>query len=52
MIDKYIDWDEMVYVVVGDKETQFDRLRTLGLGEPILTDKYGFEIDKKIDRSL
>jgi zinc protease len=33
--------DKMVYVIVGDKATQFDKLKELGLGDPILVDKVG-----------
>jgi zinc protease len=36
---KYLQPDKLVYVIVGDKETQFDKLKELGLGEPILLDK-------------
>jgi zinc protease len=32
----YADPDRMVYLVVGDAETQLPRLRQLGMGEPIL----------------
>lgn len=33
---KYVDPDKMYYLVVGDAETQLDRLEELGYGEPIL----------------
>lgn len=49
LINQYIDPTEMIYIVVGDKETQYERLKELGMGNPILLDKYGNEIeDKKI----
>ena len=34
--DKYLRPDAMFYLVVGDAETQFDRLTELGYGEPVL----------------
>lgn len=39
--DKYIRADKMIYVVVGDARTQFERLKEAGLGEPVLIDKEG-----------
>ena len=38
---QYLDPDGMVWLVVGDAETQLPRLRALGLGEPILLDREG-----------
>jgi zinc protease len=38
---KYIQPDKLIYLIVGDKETQFDKLKELGLGDPILLDKEG-----------
>ena len=35
----YIHPDNMIYLVVGDKATQFERLKALGLGEPVLLNK-------------
>jgi len=32
----YIHPDKMIYLVVGDAKTQFERLKDLGLGDPIL----------------
>ena len=40
-INKYMNPDKMVYLVVGDAETQLSRLKELGLGEPILLDRNG-----------
>lgn len=40
-IAKYINPDKMVYLVVGDAETQLPRMKELGLGEPIILDKKG-----------
>jgi zinc protease len=36
---KYLKPDAMVFLVVGDRETQFAKLKELGLGDPILIDK-------------
>ena len=41
VITKYMNPEQMVYLVVGDAETQLPRMKTLGLGEPILLDKAG-----------
>lgn len=38
---KYIQPNKMIYVIVGDKATQFDKLKDLGLGDPVLLDKEG-----------
>jgi zinc protease len=38
---KFIHPDKLIYLVVGDKATQFDKLKELGLGDPILLDKDG-----------
>jgi zinc protease len=39
LAQKYLKPDAMVFLVVGDKETQFEKLKQLGLGDPILIDK-------------
>lgn len=36
---KYLNPDNMYYLIVGDAETQLDRLKDLGLGEPVLLNK-------------
>lgn len=36
---KFIRPDQLIYLIVGDKATQFDKLKDLGLGDPILLDK-------------
>ncbi len=41
LAQKYIQPEKLVYLIVGDKATQFDKLKELGLGEPILLDKDG-----------
>ena len=33
---KYVHPDRMIYLIVGDKDTQFERLDALGLGQPTL----------------
>jgi zinc protease len=38
---QYLDPQGMVWLVVGDAETQLPRLRSLGLGEPTLLDREG-----------
>ncbi|MFH0989501.1 MAG: pitrilysin family protein [bacterium] len=39
--EKYLLPDKMIYLIVGDKATQFDKLKEVGLGTPILLDKEG-----------
>ncbi len=41
LIKTYMDLSKMNYVIVGDKATQFDRLKVDGIGNPVLVDKYG-----------
>ncbi len=41
LAERYLDPAGMVWLVVGDAETQLPRLRALGLGEPILLDREG-----------
>ena len=36
LADNYFRTDAMYYLVVGDAQTQLDRLTGLGFGEPIL----------------
>ncbi|MEW6999213.1 M16 family metallopeptidase [Colwelliaceae bacterium BS250] len=43
-ISKYINPDKMVYLIVGDAETQLPRMKELGLGEPIVLDRSGNQI--------
>ncbi|MEI8047361.1 MAG: pitrilysin family protein [Bacteroidota bacterium] len=43
---KFIHPDQLIYLVVGDKATQFDKLKELGLGDPILLDKSGIPAAK------
>ena len=48
LAQKYINPDRMIYLVVGDAETQLDKLRELGLGEPILLDTDGNRVEMKV----
>ena len=41
LAEKYIVPNRMIYLVVGDAETQLEKLKDLGLGDPILLDKDG-----------
>jgi zinc protease len=41
LAQKLIHPDKLIYLIVGDKATQFDKLKELGLGDPILLDKDG-----------
>jgi zinc protease len=45
LAQKYINPGRMIYLVVGDAETQLKPLSELGLGEPVLLDKYANPID-------
>lgn len=38
---KFMHPDQLIYLIVGDKATQFEKLKELGLGDPILLDKDG-----------
>ncbi|MFK7953675.1 MAG: M16 family metallopeptidase [Ekhidna sp.] len=40
---EYFDLNNYIFVVVGDKATQYDRLKVEGAGDPILVDRYGNE---------
>ncbi len=41
--DEYFDLSKYIFVIVGDKATQFDQLRVDGPGDPVLVDRYGKE---------
>ena len=41
LAQKYIDPSKMIFLVVGDAETQLEALKELGLGDPILLDTAG-----------
>jgi zinc protease len=43
---KLIHPDQLIYLIVGDKATQFDKLKELGLDDPILLDKDGKPVTK------
>ncbi|GJM36085.1 MAG: peptidase M16 [Saprospiraceae bacterium] len=46
LIGKYINADKMVYLVVGDAKTQADRLKEIGMGDPIMLDKEGVPVEQ------
>lgn len=46
LTQKYMNLDKMIYLVVGDKSTQYEALKKLGLGDPILLDKDGNKVSK------
>lgn len=41
LAQRHLDTDGMIWLVVGDAATQRDRLRALGLGEPVMLDRTG-----------
>jgi len=41
LAQKYLQPEKMIYLIVGDKATQFDKLKDIGLGNPVLLDKDG-----------
>jgi len=45
LAEKYIHPGRMIYLVVGDAESQLESLSKLGLGDPILLDKYANPVD-------
>lgn len=44
LVKKYIKPNEMIYLVIGDKKTQFNGLKSLGFGNPIQIDREGNKI--------
>ena len=44
LANRYIDTDQMIYVVVGDAATQLERLTELGYENPIMLDSNGKRI--------
>jgi zinc protease len=45
LAQKYIHPDKMIYLIVGDKATQMEKLKGLGFGDPILLDKDGNKVN-------
>ncbi|WP_435415417.1 M16 family metallopeptidase [Polaribacter aestuariivivens] len=46
LANKYVNPNKMIWLVVGDAETQLDRMKELGYGEPILLNKTAEKIKK------
>lgn len=44
LAQKYIQPDKMIYLIVGDAQTQLEPLKDLGFGEPVLLDREGNKI--------
>ncbi|MCF6301009.1 MAG: insulinase family protein, partial [Proteobacteria bacterium] len=44
MIDKHLNEQQMIYVIVGDAKTQYERIKQLGYGEPVMLDRMGNSI--------
>ncbi|NWF88300.1 MAG: insulinase family protein [Ignavibacteriaceae bacterium] len=47
LAEKYLQPEKLVYLIAGDAKTQFEELKKLGLGEPILLDKEGNKVTNK-----
>ncbi len=45
LAQKYIQPDKMIYLIVGDAQTQLEPLKELGFGDPILLDREGNKIN-------
>ena len=45
VITTYLDESQMIYLVVGDAETQLPRMAELNYGEPVLLDIHGRVVD-------
>jgi len=41
LAQKYIKPANMIYLIAGDKNTQMEKLKELGFGDPVLLDKDG-----------
>ena len=46
LANKYVNPNKMIWLVVGDAETQLDRMKELGYGEPVLLNKRQEKIKK------
>jgi zinc protease len=46
LANKYVNPEKMIWLVVGDAETQFDRMKELGYGEPVMLNKRQEKIKK------
>jgi len=43
--EEYFDLNNYVFVIVGDKATQYEQLKVDGPGNPVLLDKYGNPVE-------
>ncbi|MCH8517652.1 MAG: insulinase family protein [Cyclobacteriaceae bacterium] len=48
MVDQYMNVDNFVYVVVGDKATLLERIKDLNLAPVVEVDIYGNRLDEKV----
>ena len=46
LANKYVNPEKMIWLIVGDAETQLDRMNQLGYGKPILLNKRQEKIKK------
>ena len=46
LANKYVNPNKMIWLVVGDAETQLERMKELGYGEPILLNERQKKIKK------
>ncbi len=42
---RFIHPDKLIFLIVGDKATQFDKLKELGLGDPVLLNTEGKQVN-------
>lgn len=45
VINKHLNEQQMIYLVVGDAATQLPRIKELGYGEPTVLDIYGYPVN-------
>jgi len=48
LVGEYMNLENMFFVIVGDKATQFDRLKVGGPGDPIEVDKAGNPVEQAL----
>jgi zinc protease len=47
IINRHITEDQMVYLIVGDKASQWDEINQLGKGKPVELDIFGNAVSAK-----